>query len=330
MGPVRRRQFLNAAGVLLAAPLASFAQRPDKIWRVGFLSPASRQAIFDRIGGFVLGLRELGYVEGKNIVIEWRFAEGRYERLPDLAAELVQLRVDLIVALTDHGVGAAQRATATIPIVMVSVGGDPVALKFVASLSRPGGNITGFVSLRVDLSGKHLGFLLAIVPKLSRLAVLLNPASPGSSAVLKQVQDAARPIGVNVSAFQASTPGQIDAAFGSMVQARTDALIMAPDPVFHTRRSQIAELAAKSRLPAIYPNRPHVEDGGLMSYGTNDVEIFRQVARHVDRILKGAKPADIPVELPTKFDLVINRKAAKVLGLTIPQELLTQANEVIE
>lgn len=329
MGQVHRRQFLNAAAVLLAAPLTSFAQQAGKVWRVGFLAPGTRQAMSDRIGGFVLGLRELGYVEGKNIVIEWRFAEGKYERLPGLAAELVRLKVDLIAAVNDIGIGAAQQATATIPIVMVSAG-DPVGLKFVASLSRPGGNITGIGNLRVDLSGKYLEFLLAIVPKLSRVAVLLNPVNPGSSGVLKQIQAAAKTVGVSVSAFQASTPDQIDAAFGSMARARTGALIMAPDPLFHTRRSQIAELAAKSRLPAIYPSQPHVEEGGLMSYGANDVEMFRQAARHVDKILKGAKPADIPVELPTKFDFVINRKAAKALGLTIPQGLLIQSNEVIE
>lgn len=328
MGRGRRRQFLLASCALLAAPLLR-AQQQGKVWRIGFLAPASRQAVSDRIEGFVLGLRELGYVEGKNIVIEWRFAEGKYERLPALAAELVRLKVDLIVALSDTGVGAAQQVTATIPIVMVSVG-DPVGLKFVASLSRPGGNITGIGNLRADISGKDLEFLLAMVPKLSRVAVLLNPANPGSLSVLKQIQAAAKTVGVSISAFQASTPGQIDAAFGAMARARSGALIMAPDPLFHIRRSQIAELAAKSRLPAIYPSRPHVEEGGLMSYSTNDVEMFRQAARHVDRILKGAKPADIPVELPTKFDLVINRKTAKALGLTIPQELLLRADEVIE
>lgn len=329
MGQVHRRQFLNAAEVLLAAPLTSFAQQPSKIWRVGFLAAASRQAISDRIGGFVLGLRELGYVEGKSIVIEWRFAEGKYERLAGLATELAQLKVDLIVAPTDVGVDAAQRATATIPIVMVNAS-DPVGLKFVASLSRPGGNITGIGSSRDDLSGKYVEFLLALVPKLSRIAVLLNPANPAAGRVLKQIQAAAKTAGVSVSALQASTPEQIDAAFSSMARSRTGALIMAPDPFFHVRRSQIAELAAKSRLPAIYPSRPHVEVGGSMSYSANDVENFRQAARHVDRILKGAKPVDIPVELPTKFDLVINRKAAKVFGLTIPQQLLIQAEEVIE
>ena len=275
------------------------------------------------------GLRELGYAEGKNIVIEWRFTDGKYERLPGLAAELVRLKVDVIFAAGGPAIGAAQQATTTIPIVFAGVS-DPVGLGFVASLARPGGNITGVSNVGVDIIGKNLEFLRAIVPKLSRVALLVNPAGPITPLVLKQLQAAAKTTGVSVSAFEASTTAQIDSAFGSIARARPGALIVARDPFLHEHERQIATLAAKQRLPAIYSFRADVEAGALMSYAANDAEMYRQAARYVDKILKGAKPADLPVEQPMKFELLINRKTAKALGLTISQELLLRADKVIE
>ena len=327
---IARRRILTLFSLgVTALAVPSLAQKKTKLWRIGFLFPGSPPMQTHRMAGFVRGLRELGYVEGRDIVIEWRFADGKYERAAGLAAELVRLNVDVFVAASDLGVSAARQASAAIPIVMVGAS-DPVGLGFVASLSRPGGNITGVSSVRVDVSAKHLEFLLAIVPKLSRVAVLLNLSNPSAPGVLKMIEVAAKTAGVSVSAFDASTAGQIDAAFGSMARAHAGALIMAPDPFLHDRLRQIAELAANSRLPAIYPSRPHVEAGGLMSYGPNDVEIFRQPARYVDKIFKGAKPADLPVEQPMTFELVINMKTAKALGLKIPQALLLRADEVIE
>ena len=283
----------------------------------------------DPFGGFPRGLRELGYVEGKNIAIEWRFADGKYERLPGLAAELVRLKVDVILAAAAPAASAAKQASTTLPIVIGGVG-DPVGLGLIASLPRPGGNITGVSNLAVDLSSKNLEFLLAVVPKLSRVAVLLNPTNPIDTFVVKQIQAAARTVGVSVSVFEATSASQIDTAFGAMARARVGALIVAPDPYLLAQARQIAEHAAKNRLPAIFPFRQHAEAGGLMSYGQDQAENFRRAAAYVDKILKGAKPADLPVEQPMKLELVINRRTAKALGLTLSQELLLRADEVIE
>ena len=326
-----RRDLLFALGAsALAAPLASFAQRqPAKVPRIGFLGTASASAYASRVEVLRAGLRDLGYVEGKNIAIEYRWAEGKYERLPGLAAELVQLKVDVIVAAATPAVQAARQATTTIPIVMVATV-DPVGAGLVASLSRPGGNITGLSNLGVDLSSKYLELLRVALPKLSRVAVLVNPGNPNHPAFLKNIQATAKTTGVNVSPLQASTASQIEAALGAMTRERAGALIVLPDSLFLTQVRRIAELAAKNRLPTMFGTWEGPEAGGLMSYAQNPAEQFRRAATFVDKILKGAKPADLPVEQPTKFELVINLKTAKAIGLTISQDLLFRADRVIE
>jgi len=328
----KRRKLLLALGLgTLSAALPSLAQQSAKVWRIGFLTTRSRPASLDAdyFGALPRGLRELGYVEGKNIVIEWRFADGNIERLPALLADLARLKVDVIVAGGAPAARAAQQATGTIPIVLAGVG-DPVGLGLVASFSKPGKNITGVSNMAGDVSVKSVEFLRAVVPKLSRVAVLLNPANPIDAIVLKQVQAAAQAAGISVSVFEATSASQIDAAFAAIVRSRPGALIVAPDPYYVSQARQIAELAAKSRLPAIYSFRPHAEAGGLISYGENMAKNYGRAAPYVDKILKGAKPADLPVEQPIQLELVINRSTAKALGLTIPQELLLRADEVIE
>ena len=275
------------------------------------------------------GLRELGYVEGKNIIIESRSAEGKYERLPGLAGELVQMKVDVIVAATSRAIHAAQQATTTIPIVMVRTP-DPVGTGFVASLSRPGRNITGLSDINVDVISKYLELLRAAVPKLSRVTVLVHPATPTHPDFLKRIQATERTNSVTISPAQASTASQIEAAVGAMARARAEALIVLPDPFFLTQARRIAELAAQHRLPTMFWTRDPVESGGLMSYGQNNAEHYHRAATYVDKILKGAKPGDLPVEQPTKIELVINLKTAKAIGLTIPQDLLFRADKVIE
>ena len=326
----RRMLLLAITAGAIAAPLASFAQqRPAKVPRIGFLAATSASASASWVEALRAGLRDLGYVEGKNIAIEYRWADGKYERLPGLAAELVQLNVDVIVAATTPAVQAVQKTTTTIPIVFAAVG-DPVGSGLVASLSRPRGNITGLSTLTVDVSSKYLELLRVAVPKLSRVAVLVNPDHPLHPVFLKQVQAAAKAVGVKVSLVEAQTGSQIEAPFGAMTRERAGALIVLPDPFFLTQAPRIAEFAAKNRLPTMFWTRELVEAGGLMSYGQNLAEHFRRAAYYVDKILKGAKPADLPVEQSTKFELVINRKTAKAIGLTIPQELLLRADRVIE
>ena len=324
-----RRTLIVALGAgVLAAPLACFAQpqRP-KVARIGLLDPTS--AFYKtRREALTAGLRELGYVEGKNIIFEYRGAEGNYERLPGLAAELVQMKVDIIVAATPPAVQAAHKATTTIPIVMVRTA-DPVGRGLIASLSRPGGNITGPANLNEDLSGKYVELLRAAVPTLSRVAVLVNPGHPNHPQFLKGVQAAGKANGVEISPARASAASQIDAAFAAMKQERAGALIVLPDSFYASQARRIAELAVKNRLPTISGNRDHVEAGGLMSYGTNPAEDYYRAAVYVDKILKGAKPGDLPVEQPTKFELVINMKTAKALGLTM-RDLLFRADKVIE
>jgi len=271
----------------------------------------------------------LGYVEGKNIVIEYRYAEGKYERLPGLAAELVQMKVDVILAGGTPALQAAQQATTTIPIVMVRTG-DPVGRGFVASLSRPGGNITGLSNVAVDVSSKYLELLRVAVPKLSRVTVLVNPANPIQPDYLKRIQAAAQASGVKVSPIEASTESEIEAALVLMKQERAGALIVLPDGFFQAQARRIAELAAQQRLPTLFWTRGPVESGALMSYGQNLAEHYYRAATYVDKILKGAKPGELPVEQPTKIELVINLKTAKAIGLTIPQELLFRTDKVIE
>src|SRR4030095_14047083 len=326
----RKLVFALGAGAL-AAPLGSFAQQKDKVWRVGILSarrsPASLDS--DYYGAFPRRMSELGYVDGRNLIIEWRFADGEYERLPGMAAELVKLKVDVILSRAPPGAVAAQKATTTIPIVFV-VSTDPVAAGLVKSLAQPGGNITGLSNLAGDLSPKHLEMLLTLVPKLSRVAVLLNPANSAHAAVLNNVQEAAQKAGIKVLPVTAQTPKEIETAFSTMVRENAGAVIVALDPFFIQQVPQIAVQATKHRLPSIFANREYAETGGLMSYGQNQVDIYRRAAGYVDRIFKGGKPGGAPVEQPTKIELLINSNAAKALDLMIPQSLLLRADEVIQ
>ena len=326
----RRKLLIMLGASALAAPLRSFAQQQGKVWRVGFLAgrrPVSLDT--DNYGAFPRGMRELGYVEGKNLVIEWRFADGQYERLPGLVAELVRLKVDVIVAAGPPVVVAAQKATTTIPIVIVT-GIDPVAAGFVKSLAHPGGNITGISNLSGEVSPKHLEMLLTMVPRLARVAVMVNPANPAHASMLKSVQAAAQKATVKILPVEARTPQEIETAFSVMTKENAGAIIVGLDPFFNQQRRQFVELAAKNRLPSIATFREYVEDGGLMSYGQNLAEQYRSATVLVDKILKGAKPGDLPVEQSTKLELVINRKTAKTLGLKIPNSLLISADKVIE
>ena len=327
---IARRTFLVAGLGAIAAPLASFAQqKAAKVARIGFLGAGSASVWASRLEALRAGVRDLGYVEGKNIIIEYRWAEGKYERLPGMAAELLQQKVDVIVAAGTAAIQAAQQATTTIPIVMAATA-DPVGAGFVASLSRPGGNITGLSNLNVDLSSKWLELLRVADPKLSRVAILVHPAHPNHPDMLKNIHATAKTTGVNVSPLQASTASQIETALGAMTRERAGALIVLPDGLFFGLTRRIAEIAAKNRLPTMFWDRELAEAGGLMSYGQNNAEHFRRAATYVDKILKGAKPANLPVEQPTKLELVINRRTAKAPGLTIPKELVLRADEVIE
>ena len=274
-------------------------------------------------------MRELGYIQGRNCSIEWRFADGRYERLPSLAAGLVRSNMDVIVAGTALSVQAAHQATATIAIVMVAVP-DPIGEGFAKSLSRPEGNITGLTNIVTEISVKHLELLRIAVPRLARVAVLINPLNPSDSLILEQIQGAAFSIGVKVFPVEASTAKQIEAGFAAMIRERTQALIVAADSYFDVQRGQIAKLAVESRLPAISSNREMTEAGALMSYGQDLGDHYRRAATYVDKILKGAKPGDLPIEQPTVLGLVINKTTAKALGLAIPQELVLRADKVIE
>lgn len=328
---MNRRDTLLALLALGAAPFPSVAQQQGKAWRVGFLSPLARPASLDshRYGAFLQGMRELGYIESKNLVIEWRFADGMYERLPGLAAELVQLNVDVIVAATSPAIRAAQKATTTLPIVMGNTG-DPVGSGFVKSLAQPGGNITGLALMSSDVSAKLLDLLRSLVPKLSRVAVLVSPTSSTYRAILNGVQAAAQNVGIQILPVEARTPLEIETGFPMMVRSRAEAVIVGLSWFFVQQQRQIADLAAKHRLPSIAGNREYAEAGGLMSYGQNIADNYRRAATYVDKILKGAKPGDLPVEQPTTFDFVINLKTAKALGITIPQSILLRADEVIQ
>jgi putative ABC transport system substrate-binding protein len=299
--------------------------------RVGYLSPGSPSEPFRqrRFEAFRQGLRELGYVEGQNIAIESRWAEGKYDRYPALAADLVRLKVDVIVAVGGRASQVAQQATRTIPIVM-SVVIDPLGSGLVASLARPGGNVTGLTIMASDLVGKQLEVLKEVVPKVSRVALLWNPANPGSAPQLREAEAAARALGVRLQTLEARDPQEIDSAFAAMTRERAGALVVLADAILLNQRRQIAELAAERRLPAVYGPSEHAAAGGLMAYSANLLDLERRAATYVHKILKGAKPADLPIEQPTKFELVINLKTAKALGLTIPQSLLLRADQVIE
>src|SRR5262245_56582329 len=316
---------------LILAPHIAEAQQRDQIPRVGYLSPGSpSDAVrLRRFEAFRQRLRELGYVEGQNIAIEPRWAEGKYDRYPDLAADLVRLKVDAIVALGGAAAKAAQHATRTIPIVM-SVVIDPLGSGLVSSLAHPGGNLTGTSMMASDLVGKQFEVLKEVVPKVSQVALLWNPANPGSAPQLREAETVARALGVSLQLLEARNPQEIDSAFAAMTRARAGALVILTDAIFTNQVKQIADLATRRRLASIYGQREYVEAGGLMVYSSNPFDLERRTATFVDKILKGAKPADLPIEQPSKFDLVINLKTAKALGLTIPSSLRLRADHVIE
>ena len=324
----RLRILVTFVLALLAVPFVADAQQPAKIPRIGLLSPFSPSDTALWHQAFRQGLRDHGWVEGKNLSIEYRYAEGRADRLPDLAADLVHLRVDIIVAAVNADALAAQDATRAIPIVMASAG-DPVATGLVESLPRPGGNITGLSQMAPELAGKRLELLKEIVPKLSRVAVLWNPQDRSSTLSWKEIQLPARRLRTQLQSLEVRSLGDLGKAFGDATRARAGALAIMPDPVFVRNLKRLADFAAKSRLPSIFHLREFVDSGGLVAYGPDRSDLFRRAATYVDKILKGAKPADLPVEQPTRFELVINLKTAKALGLTIPPSVLVRANQVI-
>ena len=322
--------FSLALGALLWA-LGSLAdaQQQAKVPRIGYLGTASASANLVRIEAFRQGLRELGYVEGKSIVIEYRWAEGKLDRIPALAAELVRLKVDIIVASGTTSTRAAKEATVTIPIVM-GFNNDPVGNGFVTSLAHPGGNITGLSTLAPEISGKQLELLKEIVPKLSRVAVLGSSTTPGNAQARREIELAAGALKVQLQYLDVLATKDIETAFRAASNGRADAVLVLQSFVVLPQRKQIADLAVKNRLPAIYYSIEYVEDGGLMTYSVSVTDLSRRAATYVDKILKGAKPADLPVEQPTKFELIINLKAAKQIGLTIPQSVLYRADRVIK
>jgi len=327
-----RRTFLAGTGaVLLGAPLDTGAQEAGKIYRIGILGnvPLTDPGGARLWGAFAEGLRDLGYVDGRNVTIENLPSEGKYERLPALAADLVRHKVDVIVAPAAQNVIAAKQATQTIPIVMVSVG-DPVGNGLVASLARPGGNVTGTSFLTSAIVGKQLELLKQITPHVSRLAILLNPANPGHPLTLDEAKVAAHSLGVQLQAVEARGPADFERAFAAMTRERAGAFFVPWDGTFLVHLSRITQLAAKARLPAMYGQRGYVDAGGLACYGPSAPESFRRAAAYVDKILRGAKPGDLPVEQPTKFEFVINAKTARTLGLAIPPSLLARADEIIQ
>ena len=320
---------LTLCAMLFALSYSASAQQPTKVPRIGYLSGSSLSTDAARVAAFQHGLRDLGYVEGKNIVIEWRSGEGKLDRSLAHAAELVRLKVDVIVAAGGTEIRAARKATATVPIVMIR-GGDAIGSGFVASLARPGGNITGLATLRPELSGKRLELLKEIVPKLSRVAVFASSGFAEYALVLREIEIAAGPLGIKLQSLDIQSPKDFESAFQAAAKGRADAVLFrVRGPVLSPHRTEVAVLAVKSRLPAIYETAEEVDAGGLMSYGVNDNDLYRRAATYVDKILKGRKPADLPVEQPTKFELVINLKAAKQIGLTIPPNVLVRADRVI-
>ena len=318
---------LLAVAVSAAACMPSTAQEPKKVFRIGVLSPAERSTtkIFD---AFREGLRDHGYVDGQNITIEYRLAAGDISRLPAMAGELVRLPADVIVTDGQKSAVVAHEATSTIPIVGATLGPDPVAAGLAASLAHPGGNVIGFSGFGVELSGKRLELLKEAVPAISRIAALWSPWEPVSGR--RATEEAGRTLGLELRTIEIATPDQIPAGFEAAVSGGAEALTVLPNAMFWNQRTQIIALAAKHRIPAIYPEREYVDDGGLLAYGQNIPDSFRQAAGYVDRILKGAKPADLPIQQPTRFDFVVNLKTAKELGLTIPPSILDRVDEVIE
>jgi len=326
-----RRVFISGiAGGLLAAPLAAGAQPTGKVYRIGFILTATPNETGHLLKALNEGLRELGYVEGRNVVFERRYAEGRQERLPALAAELVRLNVDIFVTGSNPVIAAVKQVTATIPVVM-AVSRDPVGSGFIASLARPGGNITGLANDPApEIGGKNLQLLKEAAPRVSRVAFLWNPVPLGAGTYKNAVESTARNLGVTFQSVEVRGRDEFEGAFAAMVRERANGVVVASDPVLFGPRSQVVLLAGKTRLPAVYPQREFVDAGGLISYGTNLADQFRRAAIYVEKILKGAKPGDLAVEQATKFELVINLKTAKALGLTIPPAVLARADQVIE
>jgi len=326
----RKKLFLFVLGAISITVCSSAsAQQEKKIPHVGYLTISSFSSNAARNEAFRQGMRELGYVEGRNIVIEWRSGEGKVDRKGELAAGLVRLKVDVIVTSGPTMTRAAKQATATIPIVM-AFDPDPVGNGFIASLARPGRNITGLSSLSLELSGKQLELLKEIVPRLSRVAVLGSSAEPGNAQTLREIERAAGAFGVKLQYLEIADPRDIEPAFRAANKERASAMLVLQTPVFNPNRKQIAALALKDRLPAIYPQSQWVDDGGLMSHGVSFAALYHRAATYVDKILKGAKPADLPVEQPTKFEFIVNLKAANQIGLTIPPNVLARADKVIK
>jgi len=329
-GDMERRALVFAAGMsLLAVPLRVVAQQPQRIPRVGYLfsfTPAEGRHLWEACRR---GLRELGYVEGQNILLEPRWADGRHERLPELAAELVRLKVDVVVSAATPASRAAKAATSSIPIVIVAVG-EAVKTGLVASLARPGGNVTGLSLLTTELSGKRLELLATVVRSIPRVAALMNPDNTVHAVFLEETRDAAQRLGITLQLVQARNPKEIEQAFDTATAERATGLIVFDDPVIWSYRTQIVAHAAKRRLPAMYGYREFVDEGGLISYGPDRIDHYRRTAIYVDKILRGTRPADLPVEQPTKFELLVNVKTAKALGLTIPASILQRADQVIE
>jgi putative ABC transport system substrate-binding protein len=325
-----RRELLVALGVVVMShPVAVAAQQSGKLRRIGFLSPFARAATVSSEEAFRQGLRELGWVEGKNIAIEYRYAEDRVDRLPDLAADLVRLKVDVIVTSVTPDTAAAQKATRTIPIVTAAGGGLGVFGPG-GSLARPGGNVTGSSQLTGELVGKRLELLGEIVPKLSRVAVLWNPQSTPSTNNWKEMQLPARQLGVELHSLEVRSSDDFEKAFNAAIKGRASALILTPDPLIDAHLKPIADFAIRNRLPSIFHLTQFVEAGGLVAYGVNRPALFRRAAAFVDKILKGAKPGELPIEQASKFELTINLKTAKAIGISIPQSLLLRADKVIE
>ena len=320
---------LSLALVLLVSPLGADAQQTTELPRVGVLTPAVSSVVREEWQAFRDGMRELGWEEGRNIVLEYRAAEGNFERLPALAAELVNLKVSVLVSANTPGTRAAMSATRSIPIVMVAVG-DPVVTGFVTSLARPGGNITGVTNIARELTRKRLELLKQTVPTARRIAVMMNPDDPIVVPQVKEVRAAGQALGVELQFIEVRKASELEPAFATIVRGRADALLRLADPLSTALRARTVELTLKHRLPAMLLLRPDVEAGGLIAYWTDHIAHYRRAATYVDRILRGAKPAELPIEQPTKFEFVINLKTAKALGLTIPQSVLLRADAVIQ
>jgi putative ABC transport system substrate-binding protein len=326
---VKRREFITLlGGAAVAWPIAARAQQ-SAMPVIGFLTSGSPGSSRDALAGFYRGLAQAGFVEHQNVAIEYRWAEGDYARFPSLAAELVQRQVTLIVAITTQAAVAAQAVTTTIPIIFYA-GLDPVVMGFVTSFNRPGGNLTGLSQLSGILGPKRLEVLHELLPKASNVAVLINPASPLAESQIRNAQEAARALGFQLSVLSARTDSDLQVVFEALEQQRADGLVVEGDAFFNSRRDQLVALAARSQIPAVYEFREFVVAGGLCSYGTNNPDVFRQLGFYAGRVLKGEKPAELPVMQPTKFELVINLQTAKALGLDVPATLLARADEVIE